>query len=544
MNASSSSATKASFGDRFLTGLEAAGDKLPQPFNLFVWLFLIVGLVGTIAAFSGVVVQVPGAQDPTVVKGLFTGEGLAWFTSNMGQNYVGFPPLVTVLPILLAIGIAEKTGFLSAAIRAGVGAAPRWLLPYAVGFLGVTGSIMADSVFVILPPLAALAFKAVGRHPVAGLLGGFAAAGAGYSTSIFPTSLDALFAGITNAVLPTVPTVQALAAPVNPVSNYYFNIVSALVLTLIAGFTIDKVIEPRLVKTSVPTEEQASTGEPSELTFDDEGVEVTVDTNAAVSHDLTAVERRGLRAGALATVIAAVVMTVALVVPFSPWRNAEGEFLPRSPLLNSIVFIVFALFAIGGFWYGKVAGTITGFNDVPRLMGSALKDMIPFLVLAFAMGQFIALFNWSGIGSWIAVGGAEGLRATGMTGFGIVVMFVLLCSILNLFIISGSAMYTIMAAVFVPMFGLIGLEPAFVQAAFRIGDSATQVITPMNPYMIVLLTYLRKYQPQAGFGALASGMVPFVVPFWLGWLAILFIWYMFGLPLGPGNDIFIAELRP
>lgn len=537
-----------SFGDRMLSGLEAAGNKLPQPFNLFLWLILIVGLIGTAAAFFGVRVQVPGAEAPTIVRGLFTGEGLAWLTTTMGPNFINFPPLVTVLPILLAIGIAEKTGFLSAAIRAAIGAAPRWLLPYMVGFLGVIGSIMADSVFVILPPLAALAFKAVGRHPVAGLLGGFAAAGAGYSTSIFPTSLDALFAGITNAVLPTVPTVAAAAAPVNPVSNYYFSIVSSILLSLAAGWIIDKVIEPRLHRTNVPTEEQVGGGDADAgegvLTFDDEGSEVTVDTSAEVDHALNEDERRGLRMGGLAVLVTGIVIAVAVLLPGSPWRNDQGEFLPRSPLLNSIVFIVFALFAVGGYVYGRVAKSIKGFNDVPRLMGLALKDMIPFLVLAFVMGNFIALFNWSGLGSWIAVSGAEGLQATGMTGFGVIILFVLLCSLLNLFIISGSAMWTIMAAVFVPMFGLVGLEPAFVQAAFRVGDSATQVITPMNPYMIVLLTYLRKYQPQAGFGSLAAGMLPFVVPFWLLWMAVLAVYYFVGLPLGPGNDIFIAELRP
>ncbi len=538
----SSLAVKPTFSDRMLTAIETAGNKLPAPFNLFIWLFVIVGLVGTGAAIAGITVQVPGAKDPTVVRGLFTGEGLAWFTSNIGQNYLGFPPLVTVMPILLAIGIAEKTGFLSAAIRAAIGSAPRWLLPYMVGFLGVVGSIMADSVFVILPPLAALAFKAVGRSPVAGLLGGFAAAGAGYSTSIVPTSLDALFAGITNAVLASVPTVAAAAAPVNPVSNYYFNIVSSIVLSIAAGFIIDKIIEPRLVRQGVPDHE-VDPGEGGVLHFDDEGTDVTVDTNADVDHALTPEEKRGLRFGGLSLLIVGLIMLVAVLLPFSPWRNAEGEFLPRSPLLNSIVFIVFVLFAVGGYVYGKSSGSIKGFSAVPHLMGLALKDMIPFLVLAFVMGQFIALFNWSGIGSWIAVAGAHLLEATGLTGFGVIVLFVVLCSILNLFIISGSSMWTIMAAVFVPMFGLVGLEPAFVQAAFRVGDSATQVITPMNPYMIVLLTYLRKYIPTAGFGNLAAGMMPFVVPFWVLWMAVLAIYYFAGLPLGPGNDIFIETLR-
>lgn len=532
-----------SLGDRLLTGIERAGNKLPAPFNLFVWLFLIVGVIGTLASWAGVSIQVPGAEKPTAIRGLFTGEGMAWFTSNLGQNYLGFPPLVTVLPILLAIGIAEKTGFLSASIRAAIGSAPRWLLPYMVGFLGVVGSIMADSVFVVLPPLAALAFRAVGRHPVAGLLGGFAAAGAGYSTSIFPTSLDALFAGITNAVLPTVPTVMAAAAPVNPVSNYYFNVVSAIVLSIAAGFIIERVIEPRLTRENVPTEEQAPLEEGDVVTISDDGVDVTVDTRT-VEHAVTEDERRGLRAGGIAVAVTVLAIVIALVIPASPWRNEQGAFLPRSPLLNSIVFIIFLLFAVGGFAYGKAAKKITSVNQVPDLMGQALRDMIPFLVLAFAMGQFIALFNWSGIGSWIAVGGAEVLQATGFTGFGVILLFILLCSLLNLFIISGSAMWTIMAAVFVPMFGLVGLEPAFVQAAFRVGDSATQVITPMNPYMIVLLAYLRKYQPHAGFGNLAAGMVPFVVPFWLLWAALVAVFYFGGIPLGPGNDIFIAELRP
>lgn len=536
-------AAKPSLSDRLLSGLETAGNKLPQPFNLFIWLFVIVGAVGTAAALAGVTVQVPGAKETTVVKGLFTGEGLAWFTSHMGQNYLGFPPLVTVLPILLAIGIAEKTGFLSAAIRAAIGSAPRWLLPYMVGFLGVVGSIMADSVFVILPPLAAMAFKAVGRSPVAGMLGGFAAAGAGYSTSIVPTSLDALFAGITNAVLPSVPTVAAAAAPVNPVSNYYFNVVSSIVLSIAAGFIIDKVIEPRLLRQGTPNHEAEPVGGDAVVTIDDDGLAVTVDTTEPVGHELTPEERHGLKIGGWALLAVSVIVLAAVLVPFSPWRNAAGEFLPKSPLLNSIVFIVFVLFAVGGFAYGKASGAIKGFSAVPQLMGLALKDMIPFLVLAFVMGQFIALFNWSGIGSWIAVAGADGLKASGLTGFGVIVLFVVLCSVLNLFIISGSSMWTIMAAVFVPMFGLIGLEPAFVQAAFRVGDSATQVITPMNPYMIVLLTYLRRYVPEAGFGNLLSGMLPFVVPFWLLWLGLVAVFYFLGLPLGPGNDIFIESLR-
>lgn len=539
-------ATKRSLGDRFLTGIERVGNKLPEPFALFTVLFLITAVVSTAMAWAGVVVQVPGKEDPVVIQGLFTGDGIAWFTTTLGENYIGFPPLVTVATILLAIGIAEKSGFLAAAIRFTIGSAPRWMLPYTVGFVGVVGSIMADSAFVVIPPLAALAFKAAGRHPVAGLLGGFAAAGAGYSTNIFPTSLDALFAGITNAVIPTVPALAETATEVNPLSNYYFNIVSALVLSLVAGWVIDKIVEPRVERAGVSRDEVSP--ETQQLMTDTRAIRIVGDEQTVaesqepdVEAALSPREKKALLWGGVTFVLIGVVLAVFALVPNSPWRNEDGGFLPKSPLLSSIVFIIFAFFSVSGYVYGRVAGTVRGYKDVPVMMGAALKDMTSFLVLAFVLGQFIALFNWSGIGSWIAVSGATALENAGVTGFPVIIGFILLCSLLNLFIISGSSMWTLMAAVFVPMFGILGFEPAFIQAAFRVGDSATQVMTPLNPYMVVLLTMLRKYEPSAGLGTVMARMIPFVVPFWVVWVIILVVFYVFGLPLGPGVGIMIGD---
>ena len=539
-------ATKHSLGDRFLTGIERVGNKLPEPFALFTVLFLITAVVSTAMAWAGVVVQVPGKEEPVAIQGLFTGDGVAWFTTTLGENYIGFPPLVTVATILLAIGIAEKSGFLAAAIRFTIGSAPRWMLPYTVGFVGVVGSIMADSAFVVIPPLAALAFKAAGRHPVAGLLGGFAAAGAGYSTNIFPTSLDALFAGITNAVIPTVPALAETATEVNPLSNYYFNIVSALVLSLVAGWVIDKIVEPRVERAGVSRDEVSP--ETQQLMTDTRAIRIVGDEQTVaesqepdVEAALSPCEKKALLWGGVTFVLIGVVLAVFALVPNSPWRNEDGGFLPKSPLLSSIVFIIFAFFSVSGYVYGRVAGTVRGYKDVPVMMGAALKDMTSFLVLAFVLGQFIALFNWSGIGSWIAVSGATALENAGVTGFPVIIGFILLCSLLNLFIISGSSMWTLMAAVFVPMFGILGFEPAFIQAAFRVGDSATQVMTPLNPYMVVLLTMLRKYEPSAGLGTVMARMIPFVVPFWVVWVIILVVFYVFGLPLGPGVGIMIGD---
>ncbi|MCU1631719.1 MAG: P-aminobenzoyl-glutamate transporter [Micrococcaceae bacterium] len=522
---SSTAATRPGLADRFLTGVERVGNKLPDPFMLFLILFGITAVVTTGMALADVTVQVPGAEESTVIKGLFTGEGLTWLTENLGANYLGFPPLATVLPILLAVGVAEKSGLLGALIRRVFGSAPRWALPYAVGFVGVVGSVMSDSAFVIIPPLAALVFKAAGRHPVAGLLGGFAAAGAGYSTNLLVTSLDALFAGITTAVTENLPNP---GSPVTPLSNYYFNIASSVVLILIAGFIIDKVLEPRLSRQNVPVDELAEDGEHASAPV-------------VLKAELEPQEARALRWSMIVGAAVALAVLVAVIIPDSPWRNEAGGFLPRSPLLSSIVFIVFLLFTIPGLVYGRIVGTITTGRDVPRVMGEAIRDMAGFLVLAFILGQFIALFNWSGIGSWIAVAGASGLEAIGLTGYPAVIAFILLASVLNLFIISGSSMWTLMASVFVPLFALLGYEPAFIQGAFRVGDSATQVITPLNPYMIVLLTMLRKYEPEAGLGTLMARMLPFVVPFWLAWVAILTVFFYLDLPLGPGNGIFIQQ---
>ncbi|GAA1845918.1 AbgT family transporter [Brevibacterium marinum] len=543
---STTTSAKVGIGQRVLDGIERIGNRLPEPFTLFLGLFLITGAISTAMAIADVSVSIPGSDETVAIKGLFTGEGLSWLTTTMGDNYIGFPPLATVLPILLAVGVAEKSGMLAAAVRIAFGKSPKWLLPYAVGFVGVVGSIMADSAFIIIPPLAALVFKAAGRHPMAGLIGGFAATGAGYSTSIVPTSLDALFAGITTSVMDTLPGTEYTA--VNPVSNYFFNIVASIVLATIAGFIIDKLIEPNMIRKGVPREyaDTTSSGLAKEYRATDNpygedsvSAEEVEESQKEVKAELEPQEKRGLIWSMAAALLLTAVLLFAFLVPDSPWRNDDGGFLPKSPLLSSIVFIVFAYFMLMGVVYGFVVHTVRSMNDLVRMMSQSIVDMMSFLILAFILGQFIALFNWTGIGSWIAVAGAEGLQAIGLTGFAAILGFMLLASVLNLFIVSGSSMWTLMAAVFVPLFTLLDYEPAFIQAGFRVGDSATQVITPLNPYMIVLLGLVRRYEPNAGFGTIISRMVPFVIPFWLAWAGLLAIWFFFDLPLGPGNGVFL-----
>lgn len=511
--------------DKFLSAIEYVGNKLPSPFAIFLILFAITAVASSIMAWLDVSVEVPGVGEELEVKGLFTGEGLTWLTTNLGTNYLTFPPLVTVLPIMLAVGVAEQSGMLSAVIRKLFGTANRTILPYAVGIIGVAASLMADAGFVIVPPLAAMVFKAAGRHPVAGLIGGFASVGAGYSTSFVPTSLDALFAGITEAVMDSLPGTEF--SDVNAMSNYFFNLASSVVLGLLAGFITDRIIEPRMWDQNVSTEEINSDSDEDSQ------------SGEQLSAQLTSKENKALVWTGGATVILTVVVLVSVIVPSSPWRNESGGFLPQSPLMDSIVFLVFAYFLIFGVVYGVVVGTVTSISDVFDMMMKALKDLLSFLVLAFILGQFVALFSWTGIGTYTAVMGASFLESIGLTGFAAIVAFVVLASLLNLLIISGSSMWTLMAAVFVPMFALLGYEPAFVQAAFRVGDSATQIITPLNPYMIVMLGFLQRYQPKAGLGTLMSRLMPYVIPFFLAWTVVLAVWFYADLPLGPGNAIFI-----
>ncbi len=333
--------------DRLLNGIERVGNKLPDPFMLFLGLFLFVGVISTVLQLADVSVTIPGTDEPTAVRGLFTGEGLTWLTVNLGPNFIEFPPLVTVVTILLAVTVAERTGLLSAVIRVSLGSAPRWLLPYAVGLVGVTASVMADASFIVVPPLAAMVFKAAGRHPIAGLVGGFAAVGAGYSTSTLVTSLDALFAGITDAVTEGLPDP---GATVTPVSNYWFNLASSFVLAAVAGFIIDRIVEPRLVREDAPTEMvEASDDSLGAVESDDDEVAAALRENPTdLSPELDATgEERVRRAGLVFLALVALIL-VAVLPSGSPWRNDDGNFLPESPLLDSTVFIVFVLFLVPG----------------------------------------------------------------------------------------------------------------------------------------------------------------------------------------------------
>ncbi|MGW7519633.1 AbgT family transporter [Streptomyces sp. NPDC054796] len=505
-----------------MAGIERVGNRLPHPVLLFTGLFLVVATVSTALSFAGVTVRVPGDDKTLAVKGVFTGEGMVWLLNNFIPNFTGFPSLGTVLLMMAAVGVAEKTGLLETAVRASIARAPRALLPYLVAFVACQAHLMSDVAILVVPPLAALVFKNAGRNPIAGLIGGFACVCAGYAAGFSIGALDALYTGITEKAASVLPSGEDAATHI--LINYFYTAAASAVLALIGGFLIARVLEPRMPR---PQEQAEAEGEDEGAV---EGAEYRPST------EITPAQKRGLlRAGAAVLAYAALVVALWLL-PGSPLRGTGGSLVP-SPVLDGVVPLLFVAFVLAGTVYGVAVRSLKKTEDVPRMMAESITGMSSYIVLILVIAQVIGVFNWSNLGIWLAVKSAALLESAGLTGYVGLVMFVLLVCLLNLVITSGSALWSLMAPVFVPTFMLLGLEPAVTQAAFRIGDSATQMITPMNPYVFLMLVVLRRYEPGAQLGTVLSRLFVFVPPFLLAWLAVLGVFYGFELPLGPGAEI-------
>ena len=521
--------------DRVLGLIERGGNRLPHPFFLFTGIFAVLAVASTALAVAGATVTVPGSDKTLEIHGLLTGEGARWLLANLIPNFTGFPSLGTVLLMMMAVGVAEKTGLLEAAVRISIARTPARFLPYVIAFVACQAHLMSDIAIIVMPPLAALAFRAAGRNPVAGLIGAFASVCAGYAAGFTIGALDALYVGITEkaaAVLPDAPGVET-----HILINYFFTATASALLGLLGGFLTARVLEPRLPQptgdgvTDPDAEEAGQSGQAAP-----EGAAQAGEVTTAVS----ALEKRGLLRALLAVGAYGAAVLVCWLLPGSPLRGEGGALVP-SPVLDGVVPLLFVAFLLGGVVYGVTVGTLRGADDVPKIMALSVTGMSGYIVLIFMISQVIGVFEWSNVGTLLAVKSAALLKAAGLTGFLGIVLFVLLVCVLNLFITSGSALWSLMAPVFVPTFMLLGLEPAVTQAAFRIGDSATQMITPMNPYLFLALALLRRYEPEARLGTLLSRLAVFTVPFLVAWLAVLGVFYLADVPLGPGAGVHLPS---
>ncbi|SMO46447.1 AbgT family transporter [Melghirimyces algeriensis] len=491
---------------RFLDMVEKAGNKLPHPFLLFVYLSIGMILLSAVVSQLGITVVHPGEGKEVAIKSLISGEGLTFILTSMVGNFTGFKPLGLVLGMMLGIGLAQKVGLIQTFMKKTIINAPPKLVTYAVIFTGVLGNLASDAAFIIVPPIAAMVFLTLGRHPIAGLAAGFAGVGAGFTANVIIAGTDALLSGISTEVAKNVDK----SLVVTPVDNWYFMSFSVLMLMIVGAWITEKIVEPKLGTYKGPNNKEMEA--------------------------ITAKESKGLRNAGIAAAVYVLLVSLATFLPGAPLSNEQGGLIP-SPLLDGIIPITLFFFIILAVTYGVTVGKIKRTEDVPKFMGESMKDMSGFIILIFAAAQFISYFEWSNIGVWIAVSGAEFLKSIHLTGLPVIVGFIFLTAVLNLFIFSGSAQWALMAPVFIPMFALLEYNPAFVQLAYRIADSSTNVITPLNPYVPMVLAFMKEYDKKSGFGTLFSVMIPYALIFLIIWTLTFIGWTLLGLPIGPGVEM-------
>lgn len=488
--------------------IETIGNKLPTPASLFViGLFIILCLshIGHILSWS---VTAPNGEVINT-SSLLIPEGVWWLLSNLVGNFMKFPPLGIVLVGMLGIGLAEKSGLLPSFLRLLMQNLPSTVLTPMTIFIGIISSMALDAGYVVVPPLAAMLYQTAGRSPLAGIAAAFAGVSAGFSANLIITALDPLLAGLTQSAAQFIDTNYIVAVT----GNLYLMMVSTVLLTLIGWFVSLRFVEP------------------------------------AVQHyqcnDLTAVKTDNSKNVNKALLLSFISLLVLLIIIFA------CVFIPDAPLfgegkrfarwIEATVPLLFLCFFIPAIVFGITSGSIKSDKDVMRMMSETISDMGSYIVLAFFAAQFIECFNYSGLGKMLAITGGQALASLDMHHSVLLIAFIIMAGIANLFIGSASAKYAFFAPVFVPMLMQVGISPELTQASYRIGDSFSNVITPLNPYMIIILALVQRYLPKSGVGTIVAMMLPYSIAFFLSWSILLVIWLAIGWPLGPGGELFYAR---
>ncbi|WP_153394119.1 AbgT family transporter [Ornithinicoccus halotolerans] len=527
MTATQESARSSGLMFRMLDMIERAGNRIPHPF----WLFLILGgivlVLSLVLSLLDVSVASPNENETIAVVNLLSVDGIRRIVTEAISNFTGFPPLGIVLVVMMGVAVAEGSGLISTAVRSVVtSVSGRWLT-FAVAITGVSGSVASDAVVVVLPPLAALAYLAVGRSPLFGIAVGFASVDAGFNASLFITAGEPLYAGISTSAAQILDEDYV----VSPLANIYFTIPSAVFLAALITLVMERYVAPRVERIELdgPYAPGATTDDAEEASEGGEFEDLE-------SMRLSAAEKRGLRNAALALVAFLAAIAALVAIPGSPLRGEEGGIL-TGPVLLHVSVLIALMFVALGVAYGVTVGTISSWTQLPEFMVNGMKDIAPVLVLFFAAAQFIAWFEWSNIGTILAVSGADLIESMGLATVVLFIVVIVMTYLLNLFITSGSAQWTLMAPVIVPAMMLLGVSPEVSQMLFRIGDSASNLITPLNVYFALMLTYLQRYRRDAGIGTLLSMTLPVSIAVFFGWTAFFLLWYALGIPIGPGAPV-------
>jgi len=497
----------------FLLGvIEHGGNALPHPASLFAILALVVIVASGIAASTGLEVTHPGTGEVIRPVSLLSVAGLHRILTQMVTNFTSFAPLGTVLVAMLGIGVMEGSGLIGSVLRLLVLSAPSHLLTFVIVFAGVLSNTASEVGYVLLVPLAGMIFLAAGRHPIAGLAAAFAGVSGGYSANLLLGTVDPLLSGLTTEAARIVDA----GYTVNPACNYYFMVVSTFFITATGTWVTEKLVEPRLGPY--------------------EG-----DEKAEAIERLNAPERRGLWWALGAAILFVIVLLLGTVPADGFLRNPETGGLLHSPFLSGIVAFIFLGGSAVGIAYGVGAGTIRSDADVMKGMGKQMSTLGGYMVLVFFAAQFVAYFNWTNLGLIVAVKGAEGLKASGLGGVPLMIGFVLISSFINLFMGSASAKWAVMAPVFVPMLMLLGYTPELTQAAYRIGDSSSNIIAPMMSYFALIVAFFERYDKRSGIGTVVATMLPYTIAFLVVWSVLLVAWMLLDLPVGPGAALRLAQ---
>ena len=514
-----------------MTGLlgwiEKIGNKLPDPFWLFVILAGVVAVASWLASMAGLSAVDPSSGEEIHVESLLTGDNLSHMVTDAVDNFIAFPPLGVILATMLGVAVAEQTGLLAAMVRAMVDRVSPKILTFMVALAGVTGSVASDAIFVIIIPLGAMAFHAVGRSPVVGAMVAFASASAGFNASLILNVTDLLLAGISTSAAQIVDS----AYEVSPLANIFFVIPSAIVLSLIITAVTELYVDKKaqgLVDHDAIDEDELQLDESTEP----DDAHLTDDDDLS----LTPLERKGLIWAGVTLLLSLAGYFALLFIPGSPFARPDEGFM-ESPLIRAIAVPIALMFFVTGLVYGLVVGTINEAADIPEFMAKGLESLLPILVLFFAVSQFLAWFQWSNLGPWTAIKGSELLQSWDLPNVLLFAAFVLMVTLINLFITSGSAQWALMAPVVVPMMMYVDVSPEVTQMLYRIGDSPSNIITPMSPYFALALTFLQKYYKKAGVGTLMSLSLPYSVAMLVGWFLFFMLWYTLGIPLGPGSPM-------
>jgi aminobenzoyl-glutamate transport protein len=503
---------KPSWFQRFLNGIEIVGNALPHPATLFLVFALLTLAVSGLGFHLGWQVAHPATHEIIPVKNLLSVEGLHYIFQKTVTNFTSFAPLGIVLVAMLGIGIAEKSGLIGVLIRKLVLSSPKRLLTFVIVFSGVISNTASDVGYVLLIPLAGIIFMAVGRHPIAGMAAAFAGVSGGFSANLLLGTIDPLLAGLSQEAAQIIdPTYE-----VNATANYYFMFVSTFLIAIAGTFVTEKIVVPRL------------------------GAYHSDEIIPEKLEPLTNLEKKGLLWAGLIFGLY-IIIVLAGTIPVDGFFRGEGGELLKSPLLEGVVTLLFLVAGSAGIAYGVAVGKYKNDSDVMNGMADSMKTLATYLVLVFFAAQFVAYFKESNLGIYVAVTGAEALQAADLNVYVMMILFIFFAGTINLVMGSASAKWAIMAPIFIPIFMLMGYSPELSQVVFRIGDSVTNIISPMMSFFALIIAFIQKYEKNAGIGTVISVMIPYTIVFTILWTALLMVWIYFGWPLGPGAELYYVK---